>query len=169
MTGFGVAFIILGATVSLLAFVNIVKGIWSNKWPSVEGNLLSIGKHSIKGVLSDRTLGDEDYLMAGTKIKLSYTYNVGGVDYQGKRFSFADTTIRSASALRRILDEYKNNKTVNIYFQPENPSNSVLRRGISTSNFTALIPSLLFISLGVIVLFYAEQTLNFFLAVIGGA
>mgnify|MGYP000506393548 CR=1 FL=1 len=169
MTGFGVVFIILGAVVSILAIINIVKGIRSNDWPSVEGKLLSIGNHSIKGVLSERILGDEAYLMAGTKIKLSYKYNVEGIDYQGKRFSFADTTIRSASALRLILDEYQNNKTVNIYFQPENPSNSVLQRGIAISNFTALIPSLLFIALGVIVLFYSEQALNFILAAMGGS
>jgi len=169
MTGFGIAFIILGAVVSLLAIVNIVKGIRSNKWPSVEGKLVSIGNHSIKGVLSDRSLGDEAYLMAGTKIKLSYKYNVEYVDYQGKRFSFADTTIRSASALRRILDDYKKDQTVNIYFQPKNPSNSVLQRGIAISNFTALIPSLLFVALGVTVLFYSEQALNFVLTIMGGA
>lgn len=168
MIGFGIAFITLGAAVSLLAIINIVKGIRSNDWPCVQGTLLKIGDTSLKGVLTDRTLGDEAYLMAGTKIKLSYQYSVEGVDYQGKRFSFADTTIRSASSLRSILDEYKNNQMVSIYFQPANPRNSVLQCGVSLSNFTALIPSLLFSVLGLIILFYSEQALNYALTIFGG-
>ena len=58
---------------------------------------------------------------------LQYEYAVGAATYQGRRWSFAQPAGTQESA-QAVVDRYPVGKAVTVYYDPKNPSSSVIER-----------------------------------------
>ena len=92
-------------------------------WPSTTGLIVSAErvKHTSQG--PRRQPGSITY-----EAKLSYSYTVNGVPYEGRRVSFSDFagTSGSSQAASARLARYSPGRPVTVYYQPRNPAVSVL-------------------------------------------
>ncbi|MFX0211429.1 MAG: DUF3592 domain-containing protein [Candidatus Hodarchaeota archaeon] len=136
---FKLAFVIGGLIsgfVGLILFYAFIKclrlGLGSKNWPKVEGEIVS------SSIVED----DE-----GFKPEISFTFNVYGVDYTGSAYNPNELVARSIvgkiSAEKKIA-EYPVGKTVEIYYNPDDPRKAVLEPGISKDTFFFLLGAGLF-------------------------
>jgi hypothetical protein len=147
---------IIGIGLALLVFYlgfDEMKIIWEcSDWPSVSGTIISSDIRKTtewkrKGIKTgrDRTL----YLP-----HILYNYEVQGNRYQSYRVFFegAEDYLDPGNA-REIVNRYPSGKKVSVYYNPENPQFAVLETGIKFTNLLFPATGILFILLGLWVLF----------------
>ena len=85
-------------------------------------------------------------------MNFKYAYRVADRAYQGTRVTYSDGINKTMRALRRLQDRYQGKSRIRVYYNPQNPRQSVLVPGPSLFNFTPLITSTLFVLAGVFIL-----------------
>ena len=142
----GGIFIILGVVTSLIFLSKALEAIKTIKWPSVNGNLNSTELKTIvyQGVYEG---GTRDGAVA-TVTNFQYSYSVDGTDYVGGRATMSDFVNKTGNYLITLQEKYKGRSYITVYYNPNNPSKSVLITGPSLYNFTPLITTIGFILMG---------------------
>lgn len=129
----GILFIVIGSK-------NIYQAYKSSSWPSVQGRIISseIKSHSrtYRDTTTNREKNETVY-----DAHINYGYVINGITYSNDDVKIGgiiqtNTTIWA----RKLLDKYPQGKVVNVYYNPEDPSQSVLEKGLqlSTWSFSAL-------------------------------
>ena len=97
-------------------------------WPSVNGVISSsrVDSHT-------RTRSNDNSLSRTEtryEVKASYAYEVKGVHYSGHRIAINSdsSTYSSRSSAENTLAQYPAGKPVTVYYNPEQPDKSVLKR-----------------------------------------
>jgi hypothetical protein len=135
--------IAVGAFLLVGAFYGFARGIPTTKWPSTTGEVLS----STVQERYERHDGSYDY-----KASIAYTYTVNGMKYtswkiqRGLGEQLQD--IKLLDALFTSI-KYAKGTQISVYFKPENPAESVIKRGPDLVTYIVLIIGMLFIVLGV--------------------
>jgi len=127
---FGATFLAIGVLLGSIGFKTVVRGLESVRWPHAEG-LITLSE--IEHHRSTTTSGG---IATFTKRpNIHYNYQVGGVAYQGKRIYFISNGTGSAWVSTK-LKRYPKNSRARVYYNPSNPSESVLEPGVSAGSVT---------------------------------
>ena len=142
----GSCFIFVGVATGAFFIYRIYQAAASNRWPFVLGELESSELKQI--VLEGRDADGSANLAAAWVVNFSYDYTVANAQYRGKRVTYSDGINKTRRALRKLQDKYRGKSTIQVYYNPGNPRQSVLVPGLSLYNFTPLITSSLFVAFG---------------------
>ena len=63
-------------------------------------------------------------------VRVQYTYTVEGSSYEGNTIGFGTMSHNEKSDAQEELKSYPKGKTIVVYYDPENPSDSVLKKGV---------------------------------------
>ena len=63
-------------------------------------------------------------------VRVKYSYTVEGNNYEGNTVGFGTMSHNERSDAQEELKSYPKGKTIDVYYDPENPSDSVLKKGV---------------------------------------
>lgn len=141
-------FVLVGVGILALLTYFAVRAVKSASWPSTAGVLLKKGtrEHISRDIQTDR-VG-----WSSIHADVEYSYEVNGVEYISKRATFSDMVVKPMSALNALLEEYLASDRVTVYYNPQNPKDSVLLPGARIWNFTPMVTGFGFLGVGVFLL-----------------
>ena len=127
----GILFILIGIN-------TIYQAYKSSSWPSVQGKIISseIKSHSstYTDTTTNRTKNETVY-----DAQINYRYVVNGITYSNDDVKVGGTIKTNTSVwARKLLDKYPREKVVNVYYNPEDPFQSVLEKGFHLSTWAFL-------------------------------
>jgi len=113
----------LGGLIALYFFIRSIQTARnSNNWPSVVGEIIS-------SRLGMQQAEDGPYY---TPI-ITYSYNVGGRDYQAKRVVIGQWShAGNKTWTEQKVEKYPPGRSVTIYYNPNSPARAVLEPGINS-------------------------------------
>ena len=91
----------------------------SAQWPRSAGVITS--SHLVAGSFKQ---------MKGYRGVVQYRYRVGSAEYSGSRLSFGRDHLAVRDAWQKVLDAYPVGKTVDVYYDPKDPSLAILEPGL---------------------------------------
>lgn len=112
----------------------------SESWPSVQGQVID----SMVQTRSSRK---------GTTYapQITYTYAVNGTPYSGTRQQARNPVMSSQQEAQSYLQAYPVNAKIQVFYQPADPQNSVLKPGLVTTDYLIMLLPGLFVLLGLLV------------------
>ena len=135
-------FIAVGLLVAISGFKTIGKAKESINWPTSNGIIVSseMGQHR-----------DDDGTTYSADIV--YEYIVAEETISGGQIKFGTVNTSKPGDARRWLNQYPKGQEVTVYFDPEDPYESVLMPGVHKSTWFLPGFGIVFSSIGAIVLF----------------
>ncbi len=97
----------------------LIRSLRTEQWPVTDGVVRSAGVAAQSGGSDGDTYSPE----------VTYTYQVGGVDYTGKKVAVGQMSSSRDYALG-VLSRYPIGKKVSVHFSPADPAEAVLETGI---------------------------------------
>lgn len=97
----------------------MVKAVLAQNYPSTTGEVI----HS----KLERHRGDDGYTYGAD---IHFTYAVGGQTYTSEEHSYGAWNNSDSSGARKLLRKYPVGETVTVYYNPSDPSDAVLERGV---------------------------------------
>ena len=129
-----------------LLTLDILNGVRSTSWPSIEGKILSseivateeseridVGPHA--GFSKNRQSFSN---------QITYLYEVGGKKYRGSRIDF-NRVFPTKKNIESRLKNYQKDQPAKVFYNPDDPSKAVLETGTGLYDFIYLGMSLLFL------------------------
>jgi hypothetical protein len=141
--GAALLFIVLGIIFIVVAVNMRRKAAASRTWPTVAGVVTS-------AEVEESVSSDEDSPTSSFNPKISYSYQVGGVAFQGKKISFGAVNTGSRRAAEQALEPYPVGQPVNVHYNPEKPAEAVLNVEAGGTRLF-LILGIILTSVGVII------------------
>jgi hypothetical protein len=120
----------------------------SQSWPKVKGYV----EHCELVDISDV----DSYCW---KVELQYSYIIDGNAYTGNRIGFGYAGSGFHKYHKAIYDKYVNSESIDIIFDPNNPSVSVAETGFNRSNFIMLALAIFFLVFIIIFTFLMVSSL----------
>jgi hypothetical protein len=127
-------FFIVGAALVILSIRNAVKGSATRNWQRTSGRMLR------SFVLVANT--DEGEAHTAT---VEYEYTVAGAVFKGTRLRFGQTGSWNRAHAEHLLAPYPAESSVDVFFDPRNPADAVLRRGVSWGNVLIFLAGMAFV------------------------
>jgi hypothetical protein len=112
------------------ALWRLIYGIKSKTWKGINATVTS--SEVVKNFWSD----DDDQDSYSPKIK--YMYTVGGRRYSGGRYSYKWWGTPNYGEVATIIKDYGNKGKIVTYYNPSNPSQSVILPGINSLNLLSV-------------------------------
>ena len=106
----------------------INRGIQSENWD--KGTAMITSSEIEKK--ESRSNDDQGFTQTSTSfcVRVKYSYNVEGSNYEGNSVGFGTMSHNEISDAQKELKSYPIGKTIDVYYDPENPSDSVLNKGV---------------------------------------
>jgi len=126
----------------------------ASSWPSVQGTITNVSLREDSD--SD---GDTTY-----EVEVQYNYSVMGQNYTSSRLAFGYAASSVRQRHKDILDKLERASSVNVRYDPRDPSTSTLSFGIHSSIKLTLLFNivwLLFAFLAALMLWVSISTINF--------
>ncbi len=143
--GCGGLFALIGLMILGFGIREYFKAQASTGWPSVEGVVLrsemDVDHSSSSSGGSSTTYGAD----------VAYEYQQGGTRRTGDRVEFGEISTGDSSDAQQVLDRYPVGREVTVYYNPEDPADSVLEPGVSGSTFFLPLFGCLFFVVGCLV------------------
>jgi len=140
---FMIGLIAIGVLMMHKSLAGRMKSKQAQSWPTVKGRVLT------SEVVEDRYRDPMGQATIAFIPSVVYEYNVEGQPYTGKNVIFGQTNYDYIVA-SRICDKFAVDSTPEVYYNPLNPSESVLVPK-STEGMRSLVPGIFFIISGIIV------------------
>ncbi len=137
-----VALLVLGfLVVGLLALGGGIFGsleaFASRSWPSTPGQVTASRLVVVTPTPSgDSTTDSEAVTMYSVQVQ--YAYQAGGESFTGSRVTLSDFASSEQADVEHLLARYPAGKTVQIYYDPQNPGSSVLEPGFTAGMWVPL-------------------------------
>lgn len=143
----------LGACLPALIFLVVGAGLtwwgWnilgnakaSTSWPKATGRIISSSVEYSRD--SD---GHDSY-----KPEVTYTYAVNNRFYKSHAIKFGENSYDNKPVANEIANRYAVGKKVVVYYDPQNPENSILEPGVTGGSYIVLGIGVLFVMIGLIV------------------
>ena len=123
MSGMTVALGAFGTVIALFALAMHRQVALARKWPVVQGKIITSGLEQFRGAMPD----DRSRAPMMFTSKISYTYRYDNNDYTGTVASMGgQVSSTSDKAVRALASKYQDGQIVDVYVNPQNPSNAVL-------------------------------------------
>lgn len=84
-------------------------------------------------------------------VYIAYRYRIGDKEYLGDRYTFMSGSSSGYEKKAEVVRHYPKGQTFDVYVNPVNPAESVVKRGISGESFLGLLP-LVFVIIGATVM-----------------
>jgi hypothetical protein len=130
-------FVIIGWLLARFALKMTAKAQQSRLWPSTEGEI------SHAATLYETSRSPSGGLSATYKADIAYRYQVNGKDYSSSTISLLDVSSTAGQA-QSIVDRYPDKSKVQVFYNPDDPSDSVLEPGTSTGLVLLYVVSAMF-------------------------
>jgi hypothetical protein len=121
----GVGLLVAGIVLAKVFETDVSTAVESKSWPSVQGEILSseivLEKRHMESVHKDVSVP-----------KVLYAYTVDGTRHEGRRIRFhhsGQDAFLGRPQVEKLIAGYPVGKTVPVYYDPGDPSESVLERG----------------------------------------
>jgi len=123
MSGMTVALGAFGAAIALFALAFHRRASLARKWPVVKGRIKTSGLEEFRAAPADgSTHGTTQF-----QSRVSYAYRYNNVDYSGTLANYSgQVTSTSRWAIERLAKKYPTGKIVDVYVNPQSPTDSVL-------------------------------------------
>lgn len=145
----GSSFVLVGVATGSFFVRRIYQGITSSKWPFVIGELESTDLREV--IFTGRDPGGGVDSASAWVVNFRYSYFVSDRKFDGSRVTYSDGINKTSRALHKLQEKYQGKSLIQVYYDPNNPKQSVLVPGLSIFNFTPLITSVLFILAGLFI------------------
>lgn len=133
---------VVGAALTIFLGIPMMKNAFESRgWPTADG-VITVSQFTSN---TDRDSGSTTY---GASI--AYDYTVNGASYTGSNVHFGQYSTSDPSYGRSIVNRYPLGKQVMVYYDPDNPSESVLEPGAGWSSFMVAGIGILFALVGFI-------------------
>jgi len=122
---------------------DILKTQKSRSWPTASGTILdsSMEAHHNR---------DEDGDIKTTYgASIQYKYLVDGQEFQGNRRTFTNVRTSSVRNTEKILERYPLGSSVDVFYDPDDPSSSVLEPGVGAGTYILLAVAIGFFIFGI--------------------
>lgn len=128
------AMAVLGVGVAIFGVVEWQRAKASERWPTVEGVVVSteIKWHRRSG--SDQRSRRTSYMPVVT-----YRYDVSGDVYENDRMAFAQPSSSTERSARRVLGRYPVGGGVTVHYHPRKPGLSVLEPGVAVGVYFIML------------------------------
>lgn len=80
---------------------------------------------------------------------IQYKYFVDGQEFQGNRRTFSNVRTSSVRNTEKILDRYPPGGSVGVFYDPDDPSSSVLEPGVGAPTYILLVAAIGFLVFGI--------------------
>ena len=148
--------VLIGIGMFVMAMVSLQRAKNSAFWRSTNGKILSA-----KIVQSERSSSGQGKETVYTP-KISYTYTVNDQEYISERIKImSDYSSSSIKAVQKIIQKYRPDSEVMVYYDPAKPKRAILEKGVSSEVYVLLVFSLLLL-LGSLFLADHLGYINFF-------
>lgn len=123
ISGMTVALGAFGAAIALFALMFQRQSSAAKKWPVVRGKIRTSGLEEFRAAPEEgRSHGTTKF-----QSKVSYAYRYNNIDYTSSQASYdGQVTSTSRWMMERVAKKYPDGKIVDVYVNPENPSQGVL-------------------------------------------
>ncbi|MDB4474167.1 DUF3592 domain-containing protein [Opitutaceae bacterium] len=118
--------ILVGIIVTAYGANKVWLGYQSSNWPQTPGIVRSIG---VEESYKTEKSGSGSHRYKVYEAQLTYDYQVAGRSYTGDRISFGHGPTRQRHPVQSVVDGLPIGSGVTVYYQPDNPSQSVLLPG----------------------------------------
>lgn len=130
----------LGIYLATQAASNMAKATASESWQATNGTIRSSGFTVRRGRRGRQS----------ATVNVSYSYTVGSDSYTGTTLSFEKMDSFSPGDAEELLRPYSQGVNCKVFYDPGDPSKSVLIKGVRGSNSINLVLGLLFILGGIV-------------------
>jgi hypothetical protein len=137
-------FFVVGAIVLMWGISSSQSAFKSQGWPSVSGWVTDARISSSTSSKGSTTFS----------AKITYTYTLNGQVYKSSRVSFGDVSTSNSGDAQRIVSRYSTGTTVSVYYNPVDPSQTVLETGFSVGLLLPLGIGTLFTLVGGLLLIF---------------
>jgi Protein of unknown function (DUF3592) len=122
---FSLIFVIIGWLLVRFALKMTAKAQQTRLWPSTEGEIA----HS--ATLYESSRSPSGGVSATYKADIAYRYQVNGKDFSSSTITLLDMS-STASRAQSIVGRYPDKSKVQVFYNPDDPSDAVLEPGAST-------------------------------------
>lgn len=136
-TLFSLIFVIIGWLLARYALKMTAKARQSRLWPSTDGEI----EHA--ATLYQTSRSPSGGLSATYKADIAYRYQVNGKDYSSSAITLLDVS-STAGRAQSIVDRYPDKSKVQVFYNPDDPSDAVLEPGSSTGLVCLYVVSAMF-------------------------
>ena len=117
-------FMLVGVVILISATVSFVQAGASESWPSVDGTMVRSEVGGRYTASEKGKSGHTTYLPT-----VEYTYVVEGKDYAGRRYELIERGEGDRATIERKLRDYPVGATVKVFYDPDEPAESLLKPG----------------------------------------
>jgi len=120
---FFLVILVIGGGLVFFSLRSRKKAELSQNWPNAQGTI------TVSTVRESSSTDDDGYVSTYYHPKVEYEYEVGGQAYTGKHVSFGGSTgYGNPAQAKAKLERYPVGALVQVYYNPEKPSEAVLER-----------------------------------------
>jgi len=130
-------FILVGGWLTVSSVRKIVQGITAQHWPTTTGRLTHV-----ESKISRDSEG------SSREIEVAYSYTINGQTYDGNVIhpSYTNSSFEEAHAL--LEAKLASGKAVEVYYDPANPTRSMLSTGFYSISLATVFGGLIFLGAG---------------------
>lgn len=167
----GIAFLIIGILVLFFGVKELIKAMVSKKWPTTIGKIVSSEVYrdtilkDVKKAKNDGKLPDSIEKFVSTQANTSrgkptyevdvfYNYSVNNIEYSSNKVSFGGEAYNNPRFAQRIVNRYPQGKDITVYYNRDNPEESVLEPGTTSACYFIIVFGFIFAAVGYYMLFY---------------
>jgi hypothetical protein len=138
--------VIGGAIGSYLSFQYVSAAMQSLEWQRTDGRVL-VTSIEVQRNHSARSLNAVN--RANYVPEITYLYTVDGETYEGSRIAFNELhSYDTRDQAQAIIDDFERQPSLDVYYDPDDPGNTVLIRGSTWQSYTPLLISITAFLLG---------------------
>jgi len=145
---FPLIFVVAGLIVAFVGVRGLVKAKASVDWPS------SLGKIVSSSLESHRSTGNNGRSSTTYHADILYEFSVEGTTFNGTRVAYGDYGTSNPSRARRIVNRYPKEKSVTVYYMPENPEECLLEPGVKLQAWFLPGLGLVFFTVGCLIAYF---------------
>lgn len=146
VVGFGVVFALFGVGFLIPFFILPV-------WNSYQAQSWSVTECKVITSAVGRHTGDDSTTYS---VDISYDYEVDGKVYHSDRYKFMSGSSSGYNGKKEVVDQYPPGKVIRCYYDPSDPSKSVIERGFTSDMLFGLIP-LFFVVVGLAIAIFGGR------------
>jgi Protein of unknown function (DUF3592) len=121
----GFLFLAAGVGLSTADALDYKQGLASQQWAETAGKIL---EHQI-------TLLHPEGKAVSYKVAIAYLYHVKNEEFRGTRMAFPDNCEVKERDSHRLLERFEPSKEIVVYYDPQQPSNSTLAKGVEINGY----------------------------------
>lgn len=146
---FPLIFVVAGIAGLYFGVKAISKAKESLDWPAVKGKIISSSVERSTRRESTRRSKGRSRTRIYYHANISYEYSVDGKDYEGSQVRFGGTSSQNSGRVNSIVKEFPAGKEISVYYEPENPSESILIKGVNPRLYAGAGTGGLFMVIGI--------------------